>query len=240
MSQTTPDARRSERPGLADLGLALMALAAGSTDAMAFLKLGMVFTSAMTGNTVLLCIAIGQGRLSAALQSFAAFASFVVGAMLAAMLSGRRAEHERVPPSLKPLFILEIACLGGFVAVWFAFGHTAAGATYALIALSALAMGVQGVTARQINVPQVNTIVFTTTIISVVVSVTHALLRSPGQVPFDTKRQIGILLVYAIGAAFAGFSIHREIGIYVWLPLVAVIAAFACYESGRRSMARPA
>jgi uncharacterized membrane protein YoaK (UPF0700 family) len=240
MSQTTPDARRSERPGLADLGLALMALAAGSTDAMAFLKLGMVFTSAMTGNTVLLCIAIGQGRLSAALQSFAAFASFVVGAMLAAMVSGRRAEHERVPPSLKPLFILEIACLGGFVAVWFAFGHAQEGATYALIVLSALAMGVQGVTARQINVPQVNTIVFTTTIISVVVSVTHALLRSPGQVPFDTKRQIGILLVYAIGAAFAGFSIHREIGIYVWLPLVAVIAAFACYESGRRAMAQPA
>jgi uncharacterized membrane protein YoaK (UPF0700 family) len=51
----TPDGSRSERLGLADLGLALTALAAGSTDATAFLKLGMVFTSAMTGNTVLLC-----------------------------------------------------------------------------------------------------------------------------------------------------------------------------------------
>jgi uncharacterized membrane protein YoaK (UPF0700 family) len=230
---------RSERVGLADLGLALMALAAGSTDAMAFLKLGMVFTSAMTGNTVLLCIAIGEGKISAALQSVAAFASFVVGAMLAAILCGRRAAHEGVP-SLVPLFILEIACLAGFVAVWFAFGPTAEAAIYALIALSALAMGVQGVAARQINVPQVNTIVFTTTIISVIASVTHALVRSPGRIPFDTKRQIGILLVYACGAVFAGFSIHREISIYVWLPLVAVMAAFACYESGRRSMARPA
>jgi hypothetical protein len=59
-------------------------------------------------------------------------------------------------------------------------------------------------------------------------------------VPFDTQRQIGILMVYAIGAAFAGLSIHREDAIYVWIPLVAVIAAFACYEAGRRSMARPA
>jgi uncharacterized membrane protein YoaK (UPF0700 family) len=236
----TTELSRGERAGLADVGLALMALAAGGTDAMAFLKLGTVFTSAMTGNTVLLCIAIGQGKISAALQSFAALLSFIVGAMLAAMVGRRRAEHQGVPLPLMPLFILEIACLGGFVAVWFAFGHAREGATYALIALSALAMGVQGVAARQINVPQVNTIVFTTTIVSVVVSVTHALLRSPGRMPFDTKRQIGILLVYAVGATLAGFSIHRDNGIYVWIPLVAVIAAFACYELGGRSTARPA
>jgi uncharacterized membrane protein YoaK (UPF0700 family) len=230
----TPDASRSERPGLADLGLALMALAAGSTDATAFLKLGMVFTSAMTGNTVLLCIAIGQGQLSAALQSFAAFASFMVGASLAALLSGRRPPPADVPPSLVPLFVLEIACLAAFVAVWFAFDRTRDGTTYGLIALSALAMGVQGVTARQINVPQVNTIVFTTTIINVVVSLVHGLVRAPRRVPFDTRRQIGILLVYAIGAVVAGLSIHREDGIYVWVPLLAVIAAFACCEAGRR------
>jgi uncharacterized membrane protein YoaK (UPF0700 family) len=176
----TSDASRGERPGLADLGLALMALAAGSTDATAFLKLGMVFTSAMTGNTVLLCIAIGQGKLSAALQSFAAFVSFVVGASLAALLCcRRRPPPDRTPPSLVPLFVLEIACLAAFVAVWFALERTRDGTTYGLIALSALAMGVQGVTARQINVPQVNTIVFTTTIISVVVSLVHGLVRTP-------------------------------------------------------------
>jgi uncharacterized membrane protein YoaK (UPF0700 family) len=236
----TSDASRGERPGLADLGLALMALAAGSTDATAFLKLGMVFTSAMTGNTVLLCIAIGQGKLSAALQSFAAFVSVVVGASLAALLCcRRRPPPDRTPPSLVPLFILEIACLAAFVAVWFALERTRDGTTYGLIALSALAMGVQGVTARQINVPQVNTIVFTTTIISVVVSLVHGLVRTPRRVPFETRRQIGILLVYAIGAAFAGRSIHREDGIYVWIPLIAVIAAFACYQARRRSTARP-
>ena len=136
--------------------------------------------------------------------------------------------------------ILAIAAVCVVVAVWFALDRTRDGTTYGLIALSALAMGVQGVTARQINVPQVNTIVFTTTIISVVVSLVHGLVRPPRRVPFDTRRQIGILLVYAIGAAVAGLSIHREDGIYVWVPLVAVIAAFACYEAGWRSMARPA
>lgn len=230
---------RSERVRLADLGLGLMAIAAGSSDALAYLTLGNVFTSAMTGNTVLLCIAVGQGRLAATLQSFTAFAAFVLGAALAAALSRQNVPHERVPPRLMPLFLLEIGFLAAFVAVWFASGRAVESARYALIALSALAMGVQGVTARQINVPQVNTIVFTTTIVSVVASCTHAVLRASA-VPFDTKRQIGILLVYAAGAVLMTVLIAHEKGIYVWLPLIAVIGAFACYEAVRRAGARSA
>jgi uncharacterized membrane protein YoaK (UPF0700 family) len=229
---------RSERVGRADLGLGLMAVAAGGSDALAYLTLGNVFTSAMTGNTVLLCIAVGQGRLAATLQSFTAFAAFVIGAMLAAVLARRPVPQERVPPRLTPLFLLEIAFLAAFVAAWFATERASEGARYALIALSALAMGVQGVTARQINVPQINTIVFTTTIISVVASCTHALLHASA-IPFDTKRQIGILLVYAAGAALMAVLIALAIGIYVWLPLLAVIGAFACYQAARRADPRP-
>jgi uncharacterized membrane protein YoaK (UPF0700 family) len=230
---------RSERVGLADLGLGLMAIAAGSSDALAYLALGNVFTSAMTGNTVLLCIAVGQGRLTAALQSFTAFAAFVLGAALAAALARRPVPRENEPPRLMPLFLLEIAFLTVFVAVWFASDRESEGVRYALIVLSALAMGVQGVTARQINVPQVNTIVFTTTIVSVVASCTHALLRA-SVLPFGTKRQIGILLVYAAGAVLMAALIAHEQGIHVWLPLVAVIGAFACYQAARRAGARSA
>jgi uncharacterized membrane protein YoaK (UPF0700 family) len=229
---------RSDRVGLADLGLGLMAIAAGASDALAYLALGNVFTSAMTGNTVLLCIAVGQGRLAATLQSFTAFAAFVLGAALAAALS-RAVPRENVPSRLMALFLLEIALLTLFVAVWFTVDRASESVRYALIALSALAMGVQGVIARQINVPQVNTIVFTTTIISVVASCTHALLRASG-VPFDTKRQIGILLVYAAGAVLMAVLIANEKGMYVWLPLIAVIGAFACYEVARRAGRRSA
>jgi uncharacterized membrane protein YoaK (UPF0700 family) len=231
----TGDQSRGERIGLADLGLGLMAIAAGGSDALAYLTLGHVFTSAMTGNTVLLCIAIGQGELAEALQSFTAFLAFVVGAALAAALSRR--PHEHMPARLSPLFLLEIAFLAAFVAVWFATGRASESARYGLIVLSAIAMGTQGVIARHINVPQVNTIVFTTTIISVVTSCTHALLRASA-IPFDTKRQIGILLVYAAGAVLMAVLIGHANGIYVWLPLAAVIGAFACYEAVRRTGTR--
>jgi uncharacterized membrane protein YoaK (UPF0700 family) len=230
--------RRGDRVGFADLGLGLMAIAAGSSDALAYLALGNVFTSAMTGNTVLLCIALGQGRTAAALQSFAAFAAFIAGAALAAALARRPVARENVP-RLMPLFLLEIAFLAAFVAVWFAADRAAESARYLLIVLSALAMGVQGVAARQINVPQVNTIVFTTTIVSVVAACTQALLRA-STVPFETRRQIGILLVYAAGAVLMAVLIAHETGVYVWLPLVAVIGAFACYEVARRAHRRSA
>ena len=229
---------RSARVGLADLGLGLMAVAAGASDALAYLKLGHVFTSAMTGNTVLLCIAVGQGQLAEALQAFIAFLAFVAGAAVAAALAHRPAPRETVP-RLMPLFLLEIALLAAFVALWFAAGRAPESARYGLIVLSAVAMGTQGVIARQINVPQVNTIVFTTTIISVVASCTQALLRASA-IPFDTKRQIGILLVYAGGAVLMAFLVARDTGIYVWLPLLAVVGAFACYEAARRAAARPA
>jgi len=222
------DQESRQRVGLADLGLGLMAIAAGSSDALAYLKLGNVFTSAMTGNTVLLCIAVGQGRLGAALQSFTAFAAFVIGAVLAAALSRRPAS----PPNLLPLFMLEIACLSAFVALWLATGVGSEPARYGLITLSALAMGVQGVTARNINVPQVNTIVFTTTILSVVAACTQAVLRATG-LPFDTKRQIAVLLVYAAGAVLTALLVTLDYRIYVFIPLAAVIGALLSYQAAR-------
>jgi uncharacterized membrane protein YoaK (UPF0700 family) len=224
---------RSPRAGLADLGLGLMAVAAGSSDALAYLKLGNVFTSAMTGNTVLLCIAVGQERVAAALQSFTAFGAFAIGVVLAAVLLHHLAPRENVPPRLLPLFMVEIVCLIAFVAVWFATGNSAEPARYALISLSAIAMGIQGVTARQINVPQVNTIVFTTTIISVVASCTHAVLRATA-IPLDTKRQIGVLLVYVAGAVLTAFLVTRDYGIYVFIPLAAVIGALLSHQAARR------
>jgi Protein of unknown function (DUF1275) len=44
-----------------DVGLALLGFASGSMDALAFFNLGEVFPSAMTGNTALLGLALGQG-----------------------------------------------------------------------------------------------------------------------------------------------------------------------------------
>lgn len=232
---------RNEAMGYLDLSLALLSLASGVADATAFLKLGTVFTSAMTGNTVLLCIAIGQGRVLAASRTFDAFASFLAGAAIAAAMFRRRAASQRTAPALLTIFLLELSCLLAFALAWVLAGPGEGHAwSYGLITLSALAMGMQGVAARQINTPGINTIVFTSTMIGIVISLTDTVLRRTGnhKVPFATKRQIGILLVYGLGAVLAGALIGAGIGLYVWLPLAAVAGAGACYEFGHARDAR--
>jgi hypothetical protein len=58
----------TEHADFADVGLALLGFASGSMDALAFFNLGQVFPSAMTGNTALLGLALGQGDVIAALR----------------------------------------------------------------------------------------------------------------------------------------------------------------------------
>src|SRR3989449_11780262 len=60
--------------------LLVLTWAAGSVDAISYLGLGHVFTAMMTGNTVLLGLAIGQGQVLAALRSVIALAGFCLGA----------------------------------------------------------------------------------------------------------------------------------------------------------------
>ncbi len=72
---------------------------AGFVDAISFLGLGSVFTANMTGNTMLLGIALGRGDLPGALRSLIALAGFCLGAT-----AGRPDRHaQRSSASVAPL-----------------------------------------------------------------------------------------------------------------------------------------
>src|SRR5215211_435816 len=94
------------------IGIGLLSFTAGSMDAIAFLALGDVFTSAMTGNTVLLGLAIGQGQVSAALHSLAAFLGYALGVALAVLPLRRPAR------GIEHTVFLEALVLAGFAGVW--------------------------------------------------------------------------------------------------------------------------
>jgi uncharacterized membrane protein YoaK (UPF0700 family) len=214
-----------------DFGLGLLALASGSTDVMSFLMLGNTFTSAMTGNTALLAIAIGQGQLVSALLSFLALVGFVFG--VAAATTIYNPSKGAVRTVLRPLFLLEIACLAGFVAAWyFVNRHALSFGIDALILLSATAMGVQAVVARHINAPGINTIVFTSTLVSIVMSVAGAVARPSLHPPIgrNTLRQIEIFLAYGLGGLVAAFVAWRQIPVIQWIPFIAVLAAIISCE----------
>src|SRR5258708_2685846 len=74
--------------------LLVLTWAAGSVDAISYLGLGHVFTAMMTGNTVLLGLAIGQGQVLAALRSVIALAGVCLGAAVRAFIVEREAKRE--------------------------------------------------------------------------------------------------------------------------------------------------
>jgi uncharacterized membrane protein YoaK (UPF0700 family) len=91
-------------------------------------------------------------------------------------------------------------------------------------------MGLQGVAARQINSPGINTIVFTTTLISIVIGLTTTFLRRPAgrDLHPDTKRQIWMFFAYAAGAICAGLLAGSALAVLGWLPMLAVLLALGC------------
>src|SRR5207302_9586905 len=76
---TVDDARRR------DLLLVALTFAAGAVDDVVFLRLD-VFTAVMTGNIVLLGLAIGQGAFRNALRSLIALLAYSVGVVARARI----------------------------------------------------------------------------------------------------------------------------------------------------------
>ncbi len=68
--------------------LLALAFAAGCVDALSYLGLSRVFTANMTGNAVLLGLAIGQTQEQQVAHSSAAIVGFVLGVIVAAKLVG--------------------------------------------------------------------------------------------------------------------------------------------------------
>jgi uncharacterized membrane protein YoaK (UPF0700 family) len=232
MADATSSRRRRVRM---DATLALLTFVSSITDVLSFLALSHVFTSGMTGNAALLGLAVGQGQIFTASHAACALAGFVLGVACGTILS-RTASH-RV--GLLGLLALEALCLGGFCAIWLGFEHPpGSAAIYLLIVLSAAGMGMQAVAARRINVPGIQTVVFTTTLTNIVMAATEAVARRV-PLPFDTKRMIGIFSIYIAGATLAGALASRHLDVLAVLPLIAVLAALAIEYRSKIAQSEP-
>ena len=212
--------------------LLALAFAAGSVDALSYLGLGRVFTANMTGNTVLLGVAVAAGHSSDAFHALTALGGFCLGGAIGiAMIGARPAPWHRLT---LPVFGLEAAALAALLAIWESDGSGSL--RYLLIALSGVAMGAQSAATRASTVPGVNTTYMTSTLMNFVARIVQ---RSPSaRTPAEASRLPGAAwAVYALGAlAGAGAQQAWDAGA-VAIPLAIVVAVTAL---GWRSMtARP-
>ena len=143
--------------------LILLTIVTGVVDALAYLRLGHVFVANMTGNIVFLGFAAaGAGGLSVP-GSLLALGFFLCGGIAAGRLAGRLGDERRHVLRLAVTVELILATTAVVIAavVGQRLGTTS---RYALIALLALAMGVQNATARRLAVADLTTTVLTLTL----------------------------------------------------------------------------
>jgi len=154
--------RRIER----DMLLLVLAVAAGSADGWSYFGLGHAFVENMTGNTVLLGIAVFlHGDL---LHPSIALLCYIVGAAMAAFFTRNASEGHGWPRAVSNTLALESGLLIASAIGWAVVGRSVAepGATKALDALLgcvALAIGIQSGAMLQLRIPGIVTTYITGT-----------------------------------------------------------------------------
>jgi uncharacterized membrane protein YoaK (UPF0700 family) len=202
--------------------LGLISFAAGSVDVMSFAKLGGVLASAMTGNVALLGLYIGRGSAAAALSSMVALIAFILGAGAGAYAARQRAQHD----ALRLLLVAELILLAAGASFWLAAGRPSGGMSgNGVIVLLAMAMGLQIIAGRHLNLAGIPTVVFTSTLTNIVTGVTESLTGKTGRLPRDMWRQCAALALYFGGALAAGICVYTGTRALMFLPVAAVGAA---------------
>jgi uncharacterized membrane protein YoaK (UPF0700 family) len=141
--------------------LCILTSVTGVVDAVSFLALGHVFVANMTGNVVFLGFAAAGASDLSVPASLAAIVAFMAGAIAGGMLSARTPDRVRLLGiGVAVKIALALAALG--VSLAHATGDGPA--RYTLIALLAVAMGLQSAVVRSAAGSEPSTNVLTTTL----------------------------------------------------------------------------
>ena len=199
--------------------LGLTAFAAGAVDVISFAKLGGILASAMTGNLAFLGFYLSRGSFASAVSSMIALAGFVAGSAAGTLLSRTREPRA----AIRALLGVECLLLTAAGAVWLPTHHRNGSLSGdAVILLLAISMGIQSITGKRLNLSNVPTIVFTSTLTNIVMAVTGMVASGKAESPEDTRRQIAAFLLYFLGALGAGFAVYGQLGVLICMPLAAV------------------
>jgi uncharacterized membrane protein YoaK (UPF0700 family) len=237
----------------------LFTFAAGSVDAIVYLR-GHVFTANMTGNSVLLGIAIGEGRGPAAITSLVALIAFIAGVLLGAFLAGEGGPKVKTFTAVRREVFVEVAILALFAATCLARPSASVGSSVLLvISTSGIAMGMQSAAVKRLSLPGIATTYITGTITSLFSglvhhwrahkahSASHSGLKAAGNPAFTTAAspsirhslglQAEVFFSYTV-AAFVSAALHTRWPSVVALLPVLAIAGIAIYMLFAKSAAQ--
>ncbi len=224
-----PSERRESREQVKSLIAVLLTVASGATDVISYTRLGGVFTSVMTGNIVLLGLAVAHASVSLATHTTTSIAGYIVGVAgstwIGRAFGGREgaggSRASGLPWEVIWALVAEFVLIAGFTVGFELSGARPAGwAQFCLLVTVAAAIGMQSATVNRMKLTDVGTTYLTGTLTTLVSS-----LVSPGQkTPFKLRR-LGVLFALALGAGLSGLLIKTAAAAAPVLPFAALGAA---------------
>jgi len=207
----------------------LLTVGSAATDVACFTRLGSVFASVMTSNIVFLGLAAAQHSGRLAERAAIAVAAYVIGVAAASRLAGtgRRPGHQDAAhwsAWIAGALITEVALLAVFSIGWQITGaRPEGGAQLFLLAVAAMAMGLQSGVVAVMGLAELSTTYLTGTLTSLVGSV-----ASPGRGHGDNNwRRVATLCALAVGAGLSGLLLATAQAAVPAVPLVMLLAVLA-------------
>jgi uncharacterized membrane protein YoaK (UPF0700 family) len=210
-----------------------MTAVTGVVDAVSFLSLGHVFTANMTGNIVFLAFAAAHVPGLSIARSLTALLAFLVGAILGGRVMARASADSQIRFAARAFF-WEVAFLSA--ASLCGIGYRAdllehSFQPFALIALTALAMGTRNAAVRKLAIPDLTTTVLTLTITGIGADSSLANGTNP-----RLARRVASVAAMFLGAALGAVVIRHSISGALWLATaISAVCSAALFRSLRTS-----
>ncbi|MFI6338038.1 YoaK family protein [Streptomyces sp. NPDC050535] len=223
----TPEPPDPEARGLPLVPVLLaLTVVSGLIDAVSYLGLHHVFTANMTGNVVVLGFAAAGAPGFSVSHTAASLGCFLAGAVIGGRVAGRLGGGSRRTWTRLTL-AAEAVLVGAASAVAFA-APDATGTTYAVIVLTAVAMGLRNATVRKLGVADLTTTVLTMTLTGIASD--SRLAGGEGVRSF--RRSAAVVAMLAGALLGAWLVLHHGLGIPL-LIAAAVTGVLAVTASGR-------
>jgi uncharacterized membrane protein YoaK (UPF0700 family) len=212
----TPE-RRLSAAAVRDLRLVGLTFASGAMDAIAFLALGKVFTAFQTGNLVFAGIALADAGGPDLVRVACSIAAFAVGVYIATRLVASSKGSGAWPGRVTATLGLVVTAQAAFLVLWAATsGRPGAASGDVLVAMSALAMGMQSGAVLSLAVPGVFTTAATATVMFLARNT-----AGDGSQGTERSRLVGVLLALVAGAAASGLLL---VHLREWAPVLPLAA----------------
>ncbi|QDZ15659.1 YoaK family protein [Humibacter ginsenosidimutans] len=211
------------------LGLMLaLTFSTGVVDAVGYLGLDRVFTGNMTGNVVILGMALLGGDNLPIIGPVIALVCFMAGAAVGGRVL-RRVDAGWTPLSTGVFTGVGVVLLVAAVTLFAVGGHPVQSVQWTVTGMLGLAMGAQAATARHIAVKDVTTVVVTSTLAGLAAD---SVFGAGKQQPW--ARRAGAVVLIGLGAIVGAGAVHLQpaAGLLVSAVIVLVVAGWGHFVTG--------